>query len=153
MLKVSNQKIGLSITFTNECIDALMRNRRDNRKPECGGMLFSNPSIDNVIIASSISLPTRFDLSGRFFFKPNKTASQKEIDNKFSQGLTYIGDWHTHPETRPSPSSKDIKTIKSVYKESTHNLNYFLIAIIGTSEKFENNYFALTDGKDIFKLS
>ncbi|MFK5893851.1 MAG: Mov34/MPN/PAD-1 family protein [Pseudomonadota bacterium] len=153
MLSVSNLDIGLTVSFTNECIDILKNNRRYNDETESGGLLFAKPLVGEKIAISKISLPNKKDKSGKYFFIPDTTASQSEINRQFEMNLAYIGDWHTHPTSSPRPSPKDISTIKKIFRESTHCLNYTLMIIIGTSNEFSDNYFCLTDGKVIYELS
>jgi integrative and conjugative element protein (TIGR02256 family) len=49
-----------------------------------------------------------------------------------SLGLNFIGDWHTHPERVPSPSTSDIRSIREAVTRSTHHLNGFVLLIAGT---------------------
>ena len=43
-----------------------------------------------------------------------------------AKGLHFVGDWHTHPEAVPTPSSSDIRTIKEAVAKSRHHLHGFL---------------------------
>lgn len=43
----------------------------------------------------------------------------------------YIGEWHTHPEDTPSPSSKDLHSIAESYYESTLPFNFLILSIVG----------------------
>jgi integrative and conjugative element protein (TIGR02256 family) len=49
-----------------------------------------------------------------------------------SLGLNFIGDWHTHPERVPNPSTSDIRSIREAVTRSTHHLNGFVLLIAGT---------------------
>lgn len=153
MFRVHNLDIGLSISITDDCIDTLMKNRRNQGEFERGGLLFAKPIIHNLITITRLSQPTKKDKSGKHFFKPDENYSQQEIDRQFENKLAYIGDWHTHPTTTPEPSQRDISTIKKIFRKSTHNLNYTLMIIIGTSNDFCDNYFCLTDGINIYELT
>lgn len=51
----------------------------------------------------------------------------------FQRGYIYVGDWHSHPEPVPSPSSLDWKTHESLVQKSTYELNGLLLVIIGQS--------------------
>lgn len=47
--------------------------------------------------------------------------------------ITYVGDWHTHPEYRPFPSSTDRFTFLDTFWKSRVDQNLLLCAIIGMS--------------------
>lgn len=48
------------------------------------------------------------------------------------KGLNFVGDWHTHPEAVPTPSSSDVRTINEAVAKSQHHLFGFVMVIIGT---------------------
>lgn len=56
-------------------------------------------------------------------------------------GLDYVGDWHTHPEDVPTPSSDDLLSIAEVVRRSTHHLPGFLLLIVGR-KPFPNGLWA-----------
>lgn len=45
---------------------------------------------------------------------------------------TYIGEWHTHPESKPSPSVMDFQSIKNNYLTAIHTLPFLIMIIVGT---------------------
>ena len=55
-----------------------------------------------------------------------------EIDEMHKAGLHFVGDWHTHPEEIPTPSSSDIRTIKEAVAKSKHHLHGFVLIIVGS---------------------
>ncbi len=108
--------------------------RQDNKaKNEAGGQLFAKWNNQVMSISQATGVRDN-DICSRFLFKPNIFALKKEIINNFREGLHYVGDWHTHPETVPSPSCDDIETIQSKFSKSKHELNYFVLIIVGTGD-------------------
>lgn len=99
-------------------------------KREAGGQLFANISDDvwHVIAATG---PRAADRRGRFHFWPDRRSEQREIEQHFSLGLEYVGDWHTHPENVPTPSRSDIVSIENVVRESTLHTPGLLLCIVG----------------------
>lgn len=97
---------------------------------EAGGQLFANIETDvwHVVAAT---VPKSADRRGRFHFWPDRRAEQKEIDQYFTHGLDYVGDWHTHPEKVPTPSQGDILSIENLVRESTLHSSGLLLCIIG----------------------
>ncbi|MCJ2124574.1 Mov34/MPN/PAD-1 family protein [Methylobacterium sp. J-077] len=97
---------------------------------EAGGQLFGSirPSIWTVLEATG---PRKGDRRGRYGFWPDRASEQRDIHSFHARGLEYLGDWHTHPEDRPTPSGKDMTSIASIVRESTHHLPGFLLCIVG----------------------
>jgi proteasome lid subunit RPN8/RPN11 len=70
---------------------------------------------------------------------------QEEIDAMHSQGLHFIGDWHTHPEGIPRTSPSDVGSIRRAFEQSKHHLNGFVLLIAGTKAFPPGLYLALYD--------
>ncbi|WP_282059489.1 Mov34/MPN/PAD-1 family protein [Roseobacter litoralis] len=47
-------------------------------------------------------------------------------------GLHYFGDWHTHPQSVPTPSGTDLSSMADLFSRSKHELIAFLMVIVGT---------------------
>lgn len=97
---------------------------------EAGGQLFADikGNVWHVVAATG---PKATDRRGRFHFWPDRKSEQKEIDQHFSAGLQYVGDWHTHPEQVPTPSCNDIFSIENVVRESTLYTPGLLLIVVG----------------------
>lgn len=97
---------------------------------EAGGQLFADikGEIWHVVAATG---PRAADRRGRFHFWPDRIGEQKEIDQHYSAGLEYVGDWHTHPERVPTPSQDDIVSIENVVRKSTLHTPGLLLCIVG----------------------
>ncbi|WP_394072902.1 Mov34/MPN/PAD-1 family protein [Xanthobacter autotrophicus] len=98
---------------------------------EAGGQLFARIHGDEWSVEQATG-PRQSDLRSRFGFRPNRKAEQQEIGERFTAGLHYVGDWHTHPESSPKPSSTDISSMKDMVSASRHELAGFLMMIVGT---------------------
>ncbi|MEH0668244.1 Mov34/MPN/PAD-1 family protein [Vibrio owensii] len=79
-------------------------------QPESGGILigeYRGPHL-NVI---KVTTPNDGDIQSRFrFFRRSKQHQSiaSKIWKESNETQTFIGDWHTHPEDHPRPSSIDI---------------------------------------------
>lgn len=100
---------------------------------EAGGQLFARITHGSWEIVKATG-PRRSDWRSRFGFVPSHAEDQKEIRALFEEGLHYVGDWHTHPETKPTPSSTDVTSITRSVATSEHQLVGFLLVIIGTCD-------------------
>lgn len=140
----------LVITFSDEVVKTMQEYRQVFCKRESGGLLFAKNLDGNEIEIILASRPDKLDQRGCFSFKPNAKAAQKLINEKFVDGMHYVGDWHTHSQTNPIPSTKDIKTISDIYQKSDHHLNHFIMVILSASDNFSNSYVALADENNIY---
>jgi integrative and conjugative element protein (TIGR02256 family) len=98
---------------------------------EAGGQLFAQINGDDIIVQTATK-PHRKDICTRYSYIPDRTAQQTEIDRLHARDLHFVGDWHTHPDSRPLPSPQDMRSIKEAFRLSKHFLNGFLLVIVGT---------------------
>jgi integrative and conjugative element protein (TIGR02256 family) len=99
----------ISPTVLNE----LEKYRQHNRSaPEAGGIILGRifPTRGNVEV-DAVTVPNSQDHGSRFRFTRARKPAQREIERAWvnSQGIqNYLGEWHTHPEDDPRPSSVDV---------------------------------------------
>lgn len=106
-------------------------------KDEAGGILLGKVAYreEQVTIAlTDISTPSKVDFRSRFKFIRKKEPAQKLINQQWemSKGLiNYVGEWHTHPEKNPIPSTYDKKMIKRTNNGVKSDLDFTLMLIVG----------------------
>lgn len=142
------------VVFEESAINVLKHYIQTGKKFEKGGILLGRCLNENTIVIEKASIPTLFDRSSRYNFQRDKRSAQIFIDYEFlaSQGKTiYLGEWHTHPEDAPTPSTTDIQMIKLQFKKNKINETFIFIVIIGRKK----NYVGYYDGNKIteFHLS
>lgn len=142
------------ISISNNVLEIFNKFKQDGwKKKESGGIIFCQISeVDKSINLIKISTPNKFDSSSRTSFVRDKDAAQILVDFEFinSQGKNiYIGEWHTHPENYPRPSSQDITMIKQQFKSSFLCEKFILLLIIG----IKGIYLAVYDGTTIEEYS
>lgn len=118
---------------------------------EAGGQLFARFLDGNLEVVEATG-PRMTDHRGRYHYIPDRTAEQAEIDERFSRGLNFVGDWHTHPEDRPSPSSRDETSIAETMVKSSHALNGLLLIIVGRRSALGSLHVAISDGIAQYEL-
>ncbi|QCP48322.1 hypothetical protein FAZ95_03455 [Trinickia violacea] len=129
------------VELTDDVLDTLYRYRQIKAtSSEAGGQLFARFDADRMVILCATE-PTTKSRRGRTFFWPSRRDEQQEIEALFADGLHYVGDWHSHPESFPEPSSADIDKIQGIYGNSKHDLNCMMMLIVGTSETAEGIWF------------
>jgi integrative and conjugative element protein (TIGR02256 family) len=89
------------------------------------------------IVIDKITVPMIGDKRSRFSFYRGGKMHQRIVDREWdkSEGTcNYLGEWHTHPEKFPSPSSQDISDWKRKLKQDFYSTRYLYFIIVGTKE-------------------
>lgn len=124
-----------TLIFNKETLEIFKKYRQlKKRDKEAGGILMGQVR-DQHIYVTRASLPSSFDKAARYSFERNKNIAQLIIFYEFwnsGKTITYLGEWHTHPEPLPTPSTKDIKMIASQLKENDLQYPFVIQCIIGT---------------------
>ena len=118
---------------------------------EAGGQLFASFSDDAIIIKEATG-PRRTDYRTRTSYRPDREAEQQEIIEHHERGLHYVGDWHTHPSPRPEPSDLDYRSIQETVRESTHQLDGFVLIVIGTLPAPDGFHVSVNNAAQAFPL-
>lgn len=141
-----------SLVFSNEVLEHFKSQKQRLFQNERGGILFArfDDSVTRVCLAQG---PFKSDLMKAFQFRANKKRAQKDIDNKFEQGLHYIGEWHTHPQKTPLPSSDDKAAIVDCFNKSTHELENLILVIVGQNDFPQGLWVGVSNGQSISELS
>ena len=137
---------GQTLILTDAVIDHLkLHSQSRPRSREAGGQLFARFE-GNTIRIERATGPRPSDRRSLMTFVPNRWAERREIKRLFKEGLHYVGDWHTHPESSPKPSKTDIDSFKEMFRKSRHRLASFVIVISGTVAPPEGLFVGLCDG-------
>ncbi|MGA7676227.1 MAG: Mov34/MPN/PAD-1 family protein [Rhizomicrobium sp.] len=99
--------------------------------PEAGGQLFAtfdDPKIMRIVEATGPRLTDRRSLFG---YRPDRTAERAEIADRYARGLHFVGDWHTHAQSVPSPSGTDIESMSETVAQSRYDIPGFVLVIVG----------------------
>lgn len=119
--------------------------------PEAGGMLLASivPGLVRVVCATE---PAQQDKRARFSFRPALGPQQRTIDKQFKSGLHFIGEWHTHPEPWPQPSSVDLRSMSECFRSSKHQLAGLLMIILGTERSLEGVWVSIHTSDNYSRL-
>jgi integrative and conjugative element protein (TIGR02256 family) len=143
---------GQALVLSDTVIEYLENHRQiEQCSAEAGGQLFASFVAREVRIEEATG-PRPTDKRGHTFYRPDRRAERKEIKDRYKLGLHYIGDWHTHPSARPEASSTDLRNIKECFVRSQHELNGFVLVIVGTSPAPEGLRVSVNDGINDFVL-
>lgn len=111
-LTLSN-KAGVLIIVETPVLHTLNKYRQlHHNQPEQGGVFIGEIRSPHIII-THVTEPSPNDRASRFGFVRKKQHHQVIADQLWQASggyLTYIGEWHTHPESNPLPSITDISS-------------------------------------------
>jgi integrative and conjugative element protein (TIGR02256 family) len=107
----------------------------DDDLPESGGILLGRWIVDSQdVVVDSATPPTPEDRRGRFFFWRALKPAQRIVNAAWSQSAQtqwYLGEWHSHPEDHPTPSSKDREDWLRILREARYEQPALFFAIVG----------------------
>jgi len=125
-LKIDEKPLESMLNYVQDTIE----------KHEAGGVILGRfiKESDNIVIDLN-TVPMKGDIRTRTRFKRGKKKHQKIIDKIWEESegtCNYIGEWHTHPEKDPSPSTTDIKSWIKILKNDVFLSKYLYFIIVGT---------------------
>jgi integrative and conjugative element protein (TIGR02256 family) len=145
-LKYSLGSSRQNLILGNAPVNYMKRNQQRRWwQREAGGQLFARFH-DGHLMVEEATGPRSSDRRTRVSYIPYSVAEQREIDERFELGLHYVGDWHTHPEEYPVPSARDFASIRNCFMKSRHDLNAFLLVIVGLAPLPAGLHVSLHDG-------
>jgi integrative and conjugative element protein (TIGR02256 family) len=97
---------------------------------EAGGQLFGTLNTEMICITDA-SGPYADDERSRHRYRSHPVAAQRAIEERYTRGLLYLGEWHTHAESNPSYSSLDDNAMRLLISSSQLNSDSLLMMIIG----------------------
>lgn len=140
---------GAAIVFTSEVLIIFDRFRqRSHHDKEAGGQLFAKFIGADTIIVKATG-PKLLDRRWRTRFEPSRWLQRREVRRNRDRGLHFVGDWHTHPEVGPRPSSLDLQSMKDSFFNSRHELRNFVLVVVGTVAGSAGLYVTLVGPKVI----
>ena len=130
-LRYETKQLGTVVCLSPEVVAHFVKHRQHRKiKTETGGQLFAQFVKTEVRVIRATG-PNPSDKRGWAWFKPDQRNQNVEIKRLFDDGLHFVGDWHTHPESTPNPSSWDFESMEDCFKKSRHQLKAFVMVIVG----------------------
>lgn len=152
MLRYTLPQGGPALILSDPVLATFGRYRQlSPRAKEAGGQLFAQFHGADIILAEATP-PKWLDRRSRNGFVPNRWTQQREIRERYTLGLHFVGDWHTHPEPVPRPSHDDIYSMIACFGQSLHELRAFVLIIVGTKPAPEGLYSAVIDRNTVQQL-
>ncbi len=110
----------------------------DRKKLEAGGVLLGRLITNSKnIIVDRVTVPMIGDKRGKYEFIRGEKMHQQVITNAWEKSngrCNYLGEWHTHPESYPSPSRKDYENWLNILENRVYDSFFLYFVIVGTRE-------------------
>lgn len=100
---------------------------------ETGGILMGY-TVDEDTVVTEVVGPGPRSSSGRRHFKPDANWQAAEVARIYADSgrtMTYLGDWHSHPNSLPFPSMLDLWTARQIASSPDARNPNPLILIVG----------------------
>lgn len=113
--------------------------QNDNIKPESGGLLLGYRHGNNFEI-TKVTVPQSKDIQRKTYFErndENHISIFSKLNKHSNNKITFLGEWHTHPESNPIPSSLDINEWQ---KTKENNIDSLVFCILGTENIYISCY-------------
>lgn len=102
---------------------------------EAGGILLGRLLVEGgVVVVDQVGTPSSEDRRSRFRFFRARRPSQTAVDDAWTTSggeLNYLGEWHTHPEDDPEPSSHDRHEWQKLVTTATYEQESLFFVIAG----------------------
>jgi integrative and conjugative element protein (TIGR02256 family) len=102
---------------------------------EAGGILLGRLILNSSdVVVDSISIPSIRDRRERARFWRTKSDTQKMVERAWADSggtRVYLGEWHSHPEDDPRPSSLDTTEQARIVLSATYEHESLFFAIVG----------------------
>jgi integrative and conjugative element protein (TIGR02256 family) len=134
-IKIDKYSIILSSEVLNILDKSIQRKQHD---AESGGIILGK-IIANSVLVQKLSIPTELDKRSRMNFERHRLSAQIIINYEYANSygqVTYLGEWHTHPEDHPSPSRIDIKMIREQFSNNMIHTDFLILLIQGKKSLF-----------------
>jgi integrative and conjugative element protein (TIGR02256 family) len=127
------------VTFSTAAVEVFdLYKQVEGSQPEGGGVLLGR-MIDGSsdIVVDQATKPNPADRRSRFSFIRKKQPAQEKVNRAWadSEGTSvYLGEWHSHPEDFPTPSSKDLRNWKRILRDVKCDYDALFFLIIGRKD-------------------
>jgi integrative and conjugative element protein (TIGR02256 family) len=134
----------------------LQRYRQTGQKNETGGALAGYKTSKHAWVISTLMHPSPGNKSGRTWLQRDLVAAQEFATRVHLQSegrLTYLGEWHTHPERFPTPSGADTGMLSDILTGSKPPPPFLFGLILGTGGAICLWYQDRSGGIEIYRPS
>lgn len=104
-------KNGILLVLSDEAVATFQKYAQDmSEKLEAGGLLLGYRRLNHFEVLH-VTEPTDHDIRSRYHWIRSEKVHQETAKQYWHESkgqITYLGEWHTHPEIVPNPSQIDL---------------------------------------------
>lgn len=127
------EDLGLTLEIEEELLSTLVRIGVKHYPNEFGGFLIGNYSENQTHLKiTETILPNKFK-GTPYLFERDTVGIESRLKQFYEEEPSkyYVGEWHTHPDNLPIPSSTDINALNSIAKHNQVSIKNPILLIIG----------------------
>jgi integrative and conjugative element protein (TIGR02256 family) len=139
------------VVFSKDVLGIFQSHIQTSGRKESGGILLGCVYPGSHTLIDIATRPGAFDKAGLRYFDRSRKRAQRIVEREWdTSGGTrvYLGEWHTHSELHPSPSMRDRQMIHNMFQQTTMEIDFLFLAIIG----IRSNWVGIQDGKRLRRL-
>lgn len=124
---------------------------QSGKRKEAGGVLLGCVYPSSHVVIEAATKPGALDKAGLRYFDRSRKRAQKIVEHewKASSGVRiYLGEWHTHSETHPTPSMRDREMICNMLRQTKMEIDFLFLVIIG----IQSNWVGIKTSKGLRRL-
>jgi integrative and conjugative element protein (TIGR02256 family) len=130
---------GGELRISTSVLTAMLKHvQRHQWSREAGGVLLGRMRVQGEDVdVTEITTPGPRDRRSRFrFFRAQEPAQSvvKDAWERSDGQVNYLGEWHTHPQDDPEPSSHDRAEWRRLVKIQTYEQSSLFFVIVGRKE-------------------
>jgi integrative and conjugative element protein (TIGR02256 family) len=142
--------LGLKVKLPETVFEIIKTETAKQYPNECGGIFVGRVVGDEATIEKTMTLkkyrstPVLFKRIAHLF---NRWLTQ--IFKESNGETIYLGEWHSHPDSSPNPSSTDFKAMKSIATRAQIRIKTPLLLIVGYRPPnfFAENFYVFLNDK------
>jgi proteasome lid subunit RPN8/RPN11 len=124
----------VSVWLSPYAITTMLTAANSAGRRETGGILIGRYSsrgwIADVVEATPKPKGSR---SGWFWFQRSSTGLATLLEERWRNGLHYLGEWHSHPGGQPVPSGLDIRAMRAIACDGSYCCPAPILVILGSA--------------------
>lgn len=140
------------IEFSRQVINSFLKFRQKPGENEAGGILLGRVYAGSHVVVEAATTPNPYDKAGPYYFDRSLRAAQQALEKAWEESngeRIYLGEWHSHPVSDPSPSRRDRQMIRNMFRDTKNReVDFLLLIIVGLDE----NWVGIENGRKLKEL-
>lgn len=139
------------LEFSGEALKVFRAHTQAYGHNESGGILLGCVYPGSHVVVEAATEPGILDKSGLRYFDRSRQRAQGIVEREWtaSAGIRiYLGEWHTHTEMHPVPSSRDRRMIRNMRRQTKMEIDFLFLVVVGT----HSNWVGVETGEQLHRL-